>query len=252
MSEAEKKRIELGTLELLRSLMSDFPEGNILSTEEPDFIITLSDGSKVGIELTTLHREVPKGGIAPQSQEALKHRTIKRAQELYAAKGGPFLDVSVLFGNIEFSKANVQPLAKTIVKIVESITPAIGEVQYAKPDYGSEKDFPKEIHHVRAYNLQGAERSFFSSPGATWVPKLQKEDIERVLSAKDNRCKNYRSQANKIWLVISCNGGFMSTWFNEIEQVCENTFQSKFDRVLLLSHSENRIIELRKHDSASE
>jgi hypothetical protein len=250
MSEAEKKRKELATLALLRSLMRDFPQGDVASGEEPDFIVTLNDGRKVGIELTELHREVPTGSVVPQSQEALKHRTVKRAQEIYAAKGGPFLDVSVLFGNIEFSKASVQPLAQKIAEIVAAITPAVGEVRYAEPDYGNENDFPEEIHHVRAFNLPGAERSFFSSPGATWVTSLQKENIERVLSAKDKRCESYRSRADELWLVISCNGGYMSTWFEKTSQVRGDTFQTKFDRVLLLSHFENRVIEVRTHGSA--
>lgn len=231
-------------------MLPDFPQGDIAPGEEPDFVITLDDRRRIGIELTELHREVPQGELAPQSQEALKHRTVKRAQEIYAASGGPYLDVSVLFGNIEFTKATVQPLAQKISSIVESIIPAMGEVRYAEPDYGDANDFPEEIHHVRAFNMPGAERNFFSSPGATWVATLQHDDIERVLSAKNKRCQCYRTNADEIWLVISCNGGYMSTWFEETKRVQERTFQTEFDRVFLLSHFENRVMEIRRHGPA--
>ncbi len=250
MSEVEKKRKEFGTLELLRRLLPGFPLGDITPGEEPDFIITLNDGRKIGIEITELHREVSPGEVAPQSQEALRHRTVRRAQELYTANGRPFLDVSVLFGNVEFSKASVQPLAQKIAKIVQSIIPAVGEVRRAEADYGNENDFPEEIHHIRAFNLPGAERNFFSSPGSTWVATLQHEDIERVLLAKNKRCQSYRIRADEIWLVISYNGGYMSTWFDKTARAQERTFQTEFDRVFLLSHFGNQITEVRRHGTA--
>lgn len=247
MSEAEKKRKELATLTHLRTLLTSFPQGSIVPGEEPDFIITLNDGRRVGVELTELHREVSQAEVAPQSQEALRHRIVRRTQEIYVTSGGPFLDVSVLFANIELTKASVQPLAQKIAEIVVSIIPAVGEVRYAKPDYRNENDFPEEIHHVRVFKLPDATRNFFSAPGATWVATLQHEDVERVLSAKNERCLSYRNKADEVWLVISCNGEYMSTWFKGTAQIQEQTFQTKFDRVFLLSHFEHQVIEIRRH-----
>lgn len=249
--DSQKKQIESWTLERLRVLLPSFPTGEVTPGEEPDFTLVLDDGRKVGIELTELHCEVLPGKIPPQSQEALKHRAVKRAQEIYDSTKNPYLHVSVHFANIELSKSDIRRLAQQIADIVGSVIPPTGEVQVAEPDYGSQNNFPKELHRVSAYNLPGAERSFFTTPGATWVATLQDDDIRRALSSKEEKYARYRNQTDEVWLVVICNTGFMSTWFEGIDQFRERVFETKFDRVLIFSIFDGRIIEIRRQDATA-
>ena len=240
----EKKRIERWVLEHLRRLLSSFPEGDVIAGEEPDFIVVLDSGKRLGIEITELHREVPPGENPPQAQEALKRRTVERAMEIYDSAGNPFVHASIHFANVELSRADVPVFAQRIADLVGSLVPPLGEARTAEPDYENESKFPEELHHVSVYNLPNAKRSFFSSPGSTWVATLQDGDVKRTLSSKNGKYKRYRSKADEVWLVISCNGGFMSTWFDGTEAFQGREFETDFDRVFILSHFANKVVEL--------
>lgn len=245
-----KKRIERLTLERFRSLLPSFPNGEMTPCEGPDFTIKLDNGERLGIELTELHREVPSGKVQPQAQEALKHRAVKQAQRIYDSAGGPYLHVSVRFGNSQLASAKVPPLAKRIAETVRSIVPPLGEIRVAEPNYTSHDQFPKELHHLSAYNLPDATRSFFTAPGSTWVATLQDDDVKRVLASKEKKYERYRSQCYEVWLLISCNGVFMSTWFDGIEQFHGRSFDTQFDRIYLLSHFDNRLIEISRKNAS--
>jgi hypothetical protein len=251
-TDSQKKQIERWTLEQLRALLPSFPPGDVIPGEEPDFTLVLDDGRKVGVELTELHRKVLPGKIPPQSQEALKHRAVKRAQDIYDSTKNPYLHVSVHFANIELSKSDIPRLAQKIADLVGSVIPPPGEARVAEPDYGSQNNFPEEFHRVSAYNLPSAERSFFTAPGATWVATLQSDDIRRALSSKDGKYARYRGQTDEVWLVVSCNTGFMSTWFEGVDQFHERVFETKFDRVFILSLFDGRVIEIRRQGTTGD
>lgn len=244
MATDSKKRAERITLERLRSLLPTFPTGELVAGEEPDFTLALNDGKRLGIELTELHREYPAGHSAPQAQQVLKYRAVRRAQEIYDATGGPYLHVSVHYANIEVSKSAVGTLAKLIADVVTTIIPPPGKSRTAEPDFGNENNFPDELHVVTALHIPDATRSFFHTPGATWMATLQEDDLKRVLASKEGKCDRYRAKVDEVWLVVSCNTDFMSTWFEHADRFAGVIFQTKFDRVFVLSHFENRVVEL--------
>jgi hypothetical protein len=122
-TDSEKKRIERRVLEQFRQLLPSFPPGEITTGEEPDFTVALSSGGTLGIELTELYREVPTGQVPPQSQEALRHRAVKRAQDIYDAGGNPFLHASVHFANVQLAKTDIPSVAVRIAAFVSSIIP---------------------------------------------------------------------------------------------------------------------------------
>lgn len=246
----EKKRSERGVLEHLRQLLPSFPEGEVIPDEEPDFIVVLASGKKIGIEITQLHREVRHGEMPLQAQEALKRRAVENAKEIYDSAGNPFVHASIHFANVQLSKFDVSPFAQRIAKFVASLIPPPGEVRTAEPGFEDESDFPEELSYVSVYSLPDAEGSFFSSPGSTWLATLQDEDVKRALLSKNAKHKRYRSKADEIWLVISCNGGFMSTWFEGTEVFQDKVFETDFARVFILSHFGNKVIELRRQAAA--
>jgi hypothetical protein len=249
-TDSEKKRIERRVLEQFRQLLPSFPPGEITTGEEPDFTVALSSGGTLGIELTELYREVPTGQVPPQSQEALRHRAVKRAQDIYDAGGNPFLHASVHFANVQLAKTDIPSVAVRIAAFVSSIIPPTGEARAAEPNEENCHQFPKELHHVWTYNPPKATRSFFAAPGSTWLATLQDDDLKRALESKEKKYDRYRERADKVWLVISCNGAFMSTWFDGIERTHAQAFATKFDRVFLVSQFENRLIEVQRQGGA--
>jgi len=56
-----RKKWELAILEYFKRIYCDFPKGNILPSEEPDFLVN-SNGRTIGIELVDFLRDASKSG----------------------------------------------------------------------------------------------------------------------------------------------------------------------------------------------
>jgi len=95
MTDPSKKDVERWQLDRFREAIDDFPAGDIISGEEPDFVVK-SKGS-IGIELTSLIRRTPDGRQPMQEAESLRSRICKLAQKRFEASGGNSHQVYVEF-----------------------------------------------------------------------------------------------------------------------------------------------------------
>jgi hypothetical protein len=172
IAKPDKKHIERWELERFCRLRKLYPAGEPVPGEEPDFTLPVGEGRTLGIELTALHREVPRGTSPPQAHEALRHRIVQRARQLHEATAAVPLHVSVLFSAAELTKARVQILAKFIAGIVGENVPPTGEVRRLEND-GLSDDFPEELHSIGIYNLPNASDRSLRHPAP---PGLRRSD----------------------------------------------------------------------------
>lgn len=242
-SEAAKKRLERLRLERFRSQFAAFPAGELIAGEEPDFLVR-GPTRTIGIELTELHREVPAGTQAPQAQESLRRRIAERAEALHVARGHPHLHAYIHFSGVKLSKRGVEPLAQALAGLIAETIPCPAESLRIEVDYANLDRLPGEISSITTYNLPGAERSFFSTPGSTWMAHLQPGDVERALKSKDEKYRTYREKCDEAWLVIGCNGEFMSTWFEGVDAAAAFELPTPFDRVFVMSYFDQMLVEL--------
>jgi hypothetical protein len=243
-SAAKKKDIEVHYLERLRAAMPDFPEGQIEPTEEPDFLIHGAT-STIGIELTELHRDGPVGVKPQQALEAMRHRVVARAQELYVAKGLPPVKVSVFMRDShDIKKEHVQTLAEALCQLVERNLPAPNSSKKEEYDWVNRSHFPEPILEVSVHRLDVITKTFFSVPGATWVSTLSNTDIQRALAPKEPKYPTYRLKCDQAWLVINADIGPMSTWFEFDASVPLLPLRTQFERVFVLRHFGSRLLEL--------
>ncbi len=112
-----KKQFELYHLNNFRKFCRFFPQGEIIESEKPDFLIR--DGAKIlGIEHTVIYEEKNAYGVVPKEQDSLKNAIVHSAQEIYKAKYKDPLLISVLFDErIKFCKKKVNELGKIIAEI---------------------------------------------------------------------------------------------------------------------------------------
>jgi hypothetical protein len=224
--------------------MPDFPSGQIEPTEEPDFLIHGSS-SKIGIELTELHRFAPVGVKPQQALEAIRHRVVARAQELYVAKGLPPVRVSVFMREShDVKKHHVQPLAAALCQLVERNLPLPNTSTTEEYSWENRERFPEPILKVSVHRLDAITKTFFSVPGATWVSALSNADIQRALAPKELKYRTYRLKCDQAWLVINADIGPMSSWFEFDASVPLAPLQTQFDRVFVLRHFGSRLVEL--------
>ncbi|HZX32557.1 MAG TPA: hypothetical protein VFF03_14480 [Rhodocyclaceae bacterium] len=95
------------------------------------------------------------------------------------------------------------------------------------------------------HRLDVITKTFFNSPGATWIAKLTREDIYRALSGKDRKYLVYRARCDEVWLVINADIESMATWFEFDGEVLTDTFTTRFDRVFLVRHFGGKAHELK-------
>ena len=239
-----KKRIERFQLDQFQELFSDFPEGEIEVTEEPDFLIHCSPGT-IGVELTELHRDVPPGVRPQQANEEMKRRVMARAQKLYDEYGLPPIRVSVLFSlNHEIQKHEVEALAQNVFRIAMSNLPDVGKSFEESYNWINRHYFSEKLNKIFIHRWEGIDKSHFNAPGATWVGALSVDDILRALYQKEGKIQKYRGRCNNLWLLIIMNTQTMSTWFEHDPNILLQRFNTDFDRVFILNHFQGQVYEL--------
>ena len=244
-STAEKKKeIERHYLERLRDSLVDFPDGRIESSEEPDFLVH-GNAVTIGIELTELHRETRSGTKPQQALEAMRHRVVAKAQELYIAANLPSVTVSIFMNDgYDIKRDRVLPLAKIIRQLVESHLPDKNSSQKIEYDWKNPASFPDPFIKISVHRRDAITRTFFSAPGATWVTTLSYADIDRAAEPKEMKYSTYRKKCDEAWLVINADIGSMSTWFEFDSSMLSKPLRTRFERVFILRHFGSKLFEL--------
>jgi len=234
-----KKETERDHLLRFKEALADFPEGSIVATECPDFVVE-TEQANVGIEVTNLYRN---GGGSRGSQlralESLQDYTLRQASQLYEAKEAlPFVEVSVSWSfHTPVTKVRVQHIAGTLARLVAAHLPDPGEQAFLGYLDSTWKLLPQEVDHIfvsRPASLP--ENAWGSSRGAA-VPKLDPQDIHNAISAKEKKLSSYRQQCSQAWLLIVADGLAPSNHFEWTQEVGDTCFETAFDRVFFLHYS---------------
>ncbi len=250
---ASKKEIELWRLSRFRAYISDFPSGSVEATEEPDFLVR-DQGRVVGIELTDLHRATKPEQVPEQATEAMRKRVISRAQEIYIARQLPAATACFLLNDrIHLQKAEVEPLATEMADLVANNLPEPNSSSEVPRCWEDKRSLPSLLHSLSVHRLDVFTNTFFSAPGAAWIARLDRDDIERALSRKEQKYRKYRTKCDEVWLVINTDIESTATWFEFNLQVLEEPFTTHFERVFLAQHFAGKAHELCvTHDGAAE
>lgn len=75
---SDKKAHETQILHLFMNLINDFPEGKVVQTESPDFLVRLNHQKVIGIELTELHGQTFYDNLGHYNHPELLHHNIKQ------------------------------------------------------------------------------------------------------------------------------------------------------------------------------
>ncbi len=239
MRENQKQR-ERRYLDRFRECYADFPSGEIVHSERPDFIL-LSDDLRLGIEVSEVFQPGPDHGGSPQAQESLQTRTLHIASDIHLRNGGPFVDVAIQFARAsDLTKRRVDRLARDLAELVGESRAEIGEVIRL----GDEDDLPEEIASLRIFRLPSLSRSHWNAAGAITVPRLDPPAIQDILNRKTSLLPGYLNHCDVCWLLLIADGFQFSGSVDVSESAYHHAFDSPFDRVLFFQVYERRIIRL--------
>ena len=122
------KARERAYLQRFRENFAEFPEGKVVPSERPDFLIK-TQSRWIGIELTEYHLQEPgKDWDSPmQAQEATEDKVLRTASEQNQSKGLPPVAVHALWHpHRAFSRRRIQELAAVLADLVQEHLPELG------------------------------------------------------------------------------------------------------------------------------
>lgn len=240
-----KKEEERFYLDRFAELVDNFPQGEIVETENPDFLV-VSD-RRIGVEVTKLYWEPEPGQLPAQATAAARNRVVRVAQAMHSESEVPNCHVSIHFSDDKIRGKDANKLAKSAFDVVANNLPQRNEMRRIPPNMWTEFYMPDGLDSLLIYRDDGMPQSFYGSGECDFVPDLDPErDIQqRVLDGKNGRVDAYLQKCDEVWLVINIGFGELAGEFDISDIVSEHEYQLRFSRAYVLHQNAKRCIRLR-------
>ena len=242
-----QKAREWAYLQRFRENFADFPEGEVVSFEHPDFLIK-SQSRWIGIELTEYHVQEPdKGWGSPmRAQEGTEDKVLRTASTQYQSKGLPAVAVHVHWNSHRvFSSRRVQGLAADLADLVQEHLPEPGhEAAIRHRRHPAWRSLPQEVTSLSIDLRKNFSKNSWTSVRGASVPTLTPPELQQIMRTKEAKVLSYRQQCREVWLLIVARGFEPSTFGDLGPEVEGYRFESGFDRAFFLHHANEYVAEL--------
>ena len=143
-----QKAREWAYLRRFRGKFAGFPEGEVVPSEHPDFLIK-AQPRWIGIELTEYHVQEPdKGWGSPmRALEGTEDKVLRTASEQYQSKGLSPVVVSVLWHSHQaLDRRRIPELAADLTNLVQEHLPETGHsVTIRRRRHAAWRSLPQEV-----------------------------------------------------------------------------------------------------------
>jgi hypothetical protein len=240
-----KKEKETRFLKIAQSRYADFPRGDITEGENPDFIIATSQGL-LGIEVTQLLQEANGAEFVPHEVEAFQRKAVLRAQHVYEKNWGRHVQVRVYFSPGVVPSGGKQELAEL----------ADGLAEFVRANYQGrsvwcllQRSHPLSLMGVAGIVFdvpKAVESCWFAAARSRRIPATY-DLLAKCISKKNARLAAYRQRAERVWLLLGAEDRFTLGGDVGVPRTDIKTwsFQSDFDKVLLVSGMYSEVWELK-------
>jgi hypothetical protein len=245
-----RKEVERYQLETFRDVCTEFPAGEIIDSEEPDFLININDGV-LGVELTELYHESSRSSRPMQAIEKLTDSIVEEACSIHRTAGGPVLTVRVDFELLSkrLGKAQRTEMASRLAALILKTPVEIGGYAELENDYDDLSTFPEEITRIRIQRNRFRSKAVWSVPRAAFIPRLDAQLVQHRIDEKNERVIAYREKSREVWLVMVHTLHFsLASTFEYSSETLGHTYCSAFDRTFLFNLFDRRSHELMTHN----
>jgi hypothetical protein len=251
LQEAVKKAREQAYLERFRENFADFPEGEVVPFEHPDFLIK-TQSRRIGIELTEYHVQEPDEGWGSpmRAREGREDKVLRTASKRYQSKGLPAVAVHIHWNSHQvFSSRSVQELAADLADLVQELLPEPGhEAAIRHRRHPAWRSLPQEVTSLSIDRRRNFSKNVWTSVRGASVPTLAPPELQQIIMrTKGAKVPSYRQQCREVWLLIVARGFEPSTFGDLGSEVEVHEFETTFDRVFFLHHADEYVAELRVH-----
>lgn len=235
-------------LNLERSIFSkfqkayhEFPSGEVVHADKPDFII---EGSRrIGVEITRMFQDhFNQSGSMLKLVEEYQRKVLMSLTELLRQNKMPHCVVSIDLGDSRFpSKIHPHEVARSCAADI---------VRRTKSEVST--DFPINVENygqlpivVKSWELifHSGLSDYYPMETANAIGKeINNDNLQYILNKKELAKKKFTT-CDIYWLVINV-GSFASDYYPEIS-VKMDQIATSFDKVFVLKYLESEIIELK-------
>ena len=243
-----QKARERAYLERFRENFADFPDGEVVSFEHPDFLVK-AQPRWIGIELTEYHVQEPdKGWGSPmRALEGTEDKVLRTASEQYQSKGLPPVVVSVLWHPHQaLDRRRIPELAADLANLVQEHLPELGHrVTIRRRRHPAWRSLPQEVASLTVVRRKSISKNSWTSVRGAFVPTLTPPELQQIMWNKEAKVLTYRQQCREVWLLIVARGFEPSTHVDLESELESHEFETTFDRVFFLHHANEYVAELR-------
>ena len=241
--ELSKKKIKESVyLEEIKQIFSDFPKGEVISQESPDFIIKPPSGN-IGIEMVEFVRGQNQGGQNLRKIEQDREKILRLAQAKFESRNQVSLYVNTFWTyRHPLSRKEIDFLANSLVEIIEEYMPKeIHGYVNINNDFLYSKPLFNYCDSIYCYRQTGKSYWVYSEVGFVG---LSKEDIDNLIEKKAKKLPEYLKDCDKVWLLIVCEGKHISSIVDPTNVITQK-FDFPFDKLLLYVRDEKALYDLK-------
>ena len=231
----DKKQLEILLMNYFRESYADFPNGKLIPSESPDFIVKMKNKHELGIELTRLNpanKNLPDKDQLEQIQ--IREEIIGLSQNMFEQNSELKLFVKFLFST-----------SKPVLKEKQLITAAlsVNEIRKAVQNKKAKSFFkesisgsslPDGVDEILIVNHAEMQSSVWERANNLGVSNNVVDDIRQAILKKDEKLKLYqKKRLNYYWLLIFTDRLRGIKNFNLANKIINHHFKSQFQQVFL-------------------
>jgi hypothetical protein len=241
----QKKQLESLLVSYFKQACPSFPEGKLVESESPDFLLTLKNNSVVGIELTRLYPVSQRDLTLVESEQArIEEELVENAHFLFEANTSKKCFVKVQFSATERIKP--EKVLSSSVRISRMI---LESVENSKETGFNrvvlKKKLPAGIDLILVLSHQVLQYSVWERMNNLGNSTDLLADIRYSIHKKDEKYRLYlKRQLSEYWLLITADQLTQEKPVNIQNLILNATFNSEFRKVFILELQSGNAVEL--------
>lgn len=234
------EQIEHSQFCAFRKLVEDFPDGEVIHEDAPDFRV-LSASETVGIE----HCRVYKPSNTKISEHAIaewEDEITASAQRLAELRGTPPVQVSVFYGTGTISRAERKGLPRAIARAVHEKVPLkSGRIEI---DCSRVPELRNWLSTITISKHEVFDRHHWQNPRAQWVLQDCIEVLQIEIDKKSKLLPSYLQSCDSAWLLMASDASRMSQSIHPNEASLAHIYRSSYSRTYFFDIAMSKLYRL--------
>ncbi|MGV3608974.1 MAG: hypothetical protein ACO1RA_21395 [Planctomycetaceae bacterium] len=234
-----KKELELCQFALFRKAVLDFPPGEVICDESPDFLVSIDENNSLGVELVEIRDN------SENSRAGRLQKLVKKAQRKAEESNFPPLAVDIIFNSsVSFKPYERESLA---TKIVEEIRGEVTAVPTMPHSWMPKQDDLKQ--DVASFHIRESNRSIWMADPGGLVHENFAQRLQNTIDSKEEKYSEYREKCTRCWLLVYSDAENLErggeSFYELSKEMKEQEFKSSFERVYFMSGYQSTVTRLR-------